>query len=146
MDGEALARVREAVAGDAAALAQLLDELAPLVVRTTRLIVGSATTQAEDAAQEALVDLARGITRLRDPDDELRAALGRAFDRLPPRRRATAVLRLYLGLSERETADVFGTSVGAVKSQLYEARRELARSLRDAGVAPSTSPVTKGAP
>ena len=189
MDGEALAGVaRDAVAGEAAALARLLDELEPLVVRTTRLIVGSGTTQAEDAAQEALVDLARGITTLRDPeavlawagriatrralraarwerlrrgrerqltaslaapgpDDARRAALGIAFDRLPPRRRATAVLRLYLGLSEAETAAVLGTSVGAVKSQLHEARAQLTQSLREAGFAPATSAAmtTKGA-
>jgi RNA polymerase sigma factor (sigma-70 family) len=189
MDGETLAGVaREAVAGDATALARLLDELEPLVVRTTRLIVGPGTPQAEDAAQEALVDLARGITGLRDPgavlawagriatrralraarwerlrrrrerelswalpspgpDHERRAALGRAFDRLPPRRRATAVLRLYLGLSEAETAAMLGTSVGAVKSQLHDARVQLTQALREAGVTPATSAAvtTKGA-
>jgi RNA polymerase sigma factor (sigma-70 family) len=188
MDGAALAIVaREAVSGDARALARLLEELEPLVVRTTRLIVGAGTPQAEDAAQEALVDLARGITKLRDPtavvawagriatrralraarweqlrrrrerelprsvagappDDERRHALAVAFDRLPPRRRAIAVLRLYLGLTEAETAAVVGTSVGAVKSQLHEARRQLAGSLLDAGLAPATSPAvqTKG--
>jgi RNA polymerase sigma-70 factor (ECF subfamily) len=188
MERAALANVaREAVAGDAAALARLLDELEPLVVRTTRLIVGPGTTDAEDAAQEALVDLARSITKLRDPDavlawaariaarralrtarwerlrrrrerdlwltlgsqqldDERRVALGAAFDRLPPRRRATAVLRLYVGLSEAETASVLGTSVGAVKSQLHEARLQLAQSLREAEVAPATTgaPNTKG--
>jgi RNA polymerase sigma factor (sigma-70 family) len=190
MDETALAEVaRHAVQGDARALARLLDELEPLVVRTARLIVGAGTAQAEDAAQEALVDLARGITNLRDPnvvvawaariatrralraarwerlrrrrerellpslasvqpEDERRVALGVAFDRLPPRRRATAVLRLYLGLSEAETADVLGTSVGAVKSQLHEARHQLAQSLREAGVAPATSAAlpTKGTP
>jgi RNA polymerase sigma-70 factor, ECF subfamily len=181
MDGEELAGVaRRAVAGDPAALARLLDELEPLVVRTTRLIVGPGSGQAEDAAQEALVDLARGIAQLRDPDAVLawagristrralraarwerlrrarerdlpeqlaappadvarRVALGRAFDRLPPRRRATAVLRLYLGLSEAETAAVLETSVGAVKSQLHDARVQLTQSLRESGVAPATS-------
>jgi len=157
-------------------------------VRTTRLIVGPGRADAEDAAQEALVDLARGITGLRDPEavlawagriatrralraarwERLRrgrehelstslaapptdpgrsVALGHAFDRLPPRRRATAVLRLYLGLSEAETAAVLGTSVGAVKSQLHDARVQLTQSLREAGVAPATSTaLTKGAP
>jgi len=186
MDGQALAGIaRDAVAGDAAALARLLDELEPVVVRTTRLIVGPGKAHAEDAAQEALVDLARGITKLRDPeavlawagriatrralraarwerlrrgrerellptlaapvsDDTRRVALGIAFDRLPPRRRATAVLRLYLGLSEAETAAVLGTSVGAVKSQLHDARVQLTQSLLEAGVAPATA-TSKGA-
>lgn len=188
MDGRALSRVaHDAVEGDPQAFARLLDELEPLVVRTTRLIVGSGTAQAEDAAQEALVDMARAITTLREPDavvswaariatrralrtarwermrprrerdlpssaaavpadDERRAALGAAFDRLPPRRRAIAVLRLYLGLSEEETADVLGITVGAVKSQLHEARPQLAQSLRDVGLVPATSTAipTKG--
>jgi RNA polymerase sigma factor (sigma-70 family) len=188
VDGAALANVaRDAAAGDAKALARLLDELAPLVVRTTRLIVGPGTFEAEDAAQEALADLARAITKLRDPNavvawagriatrralraarwerlrgrrecelspsltttqpgEDRRLALNIAFDRLPQRRRAIAVLRLYLGLSEAETADALGTSIGAVKSQLHQARRQLARSLRDAGFAPATSAAipTKG--
>jgi RNA polymerase sigma factor (sigma-70 family) len=188
VDGAALTKIaRDAAAGDPTALVRLLDELEPLVVRTTRLIVGPGTAQAEDAAQEALADLARGITELRDPNavvawvgriatrralrtarwewlsrrrerdltpllagaqpsEERRLALNTAFDRLPPRRRAVAVMRLYLGLSEAETADALGTSVGAVKSQLHEARRQLARSLRDAGFAPATSAAipTKG--
>jgi RNA polymerase sigma factor (sigma-70 family) len=190
MDKVALTRVaRDAVAGDPRALARLLDELEPLVVRTTRLIVGSGGVVAEDAAQEALIDMARAIATLRDPeavvgwaariatrrglrtarwerirrrrehelsplastvqtDDERRVALSSAFDRLPRRQRAIAVLRLYLGLSEAETADVLGISVGAVKSQLHEARRQLALSLRDVGLAPATRPAAtaKGTP
>jgi len=181
MEGTALRRLaREAAAGDPRALALLLDELEPLVVRTTRLIVGSGSPHAEDAAQEALIDLARAITKLREPDavvawasriatrralraarkqrlrrrwerellpsaaaeqpdDERSAALGAAFDGLSPRRRAIAVLRLYVGLSEIETADVLGISTGAVKSQLHAARRELAAALRELGLAPATS-------
>jgi DNA-directed RNA polymerase specialized sigma24 family protein len=59
---------RGAASGDPRALAALLDELAPLVVRTARLIVGPGSATAEDAAQEALADLARQITTLRAPD------------------------------------------------------------------------------
>jgi RNA polymerase sigma factor (sigma-70 family) len=53
-----------------------------------------------------------------------------AFDRLPPRQRATAVLRLFVGLTEQETADALECSIGTVKRQLHEARRELGRRLR----------------
>jgi RNA polymerase sigma factor (sigma-70 family) len=53
-----------------------------------------------------------------------------AFDRLPPRQRATAVLRLYVGLTEQETARALDCSIGTVKRQLHEARRELERRLR----------------
>jgi RNA polymerase sigma factor (sigma-70 family) len=147
-----------ASAGDAAALNALLTELRPLVVQTTRLVVGSGSWAAEDAAQEALLDISRGISRLRDPaavrawalrvairralkiarrerllparnrsvegleertPGEGRAfALKHAFDSLPPRLRATAVLRLLTGLTEDETADALDCSVGSVKSNL----------------------------
>jgi RNA polymerase sigma factor (sigma-70 family) len=55
--------------------------------------------------------------------------LKEAFDRLPPRQRATAVLRLHVGLSEQETADALGCSVGTVKHQLHDARIALAAYL-----------------
>jgi RNA polymerase sigma-70 factor (ECF subfamily) len=164
--------------GDAAALNELLAELRPLVVRTARLVVGSGSWAAEDAAQEALLDLSRGISRLRDPaavrtwavrvairralkvarrerllrvrngsgvegleertpGEGREVALKQAFDSLPPRLRATAVLRLHAGLSEDETADALGCSVGAVKSNLHDARKRLTRLLSDGGYAPT---------
>src|SRR5882762_7069893 len=72
-----------ACGGDAAALDELLAELRPLVVRTARLVVGSGSWAAEDAAQEALLDISRGISRLRDPAAvrtwALRVAIRRAL-------------------------------------------------------------------
>lgn len=177
---------RRANAGDSEARGELLAELRPLVVQTTRLVVGAGSWVAEDAAQEALLDISRGIGKLRDPtavrtwalrvatrralklarrerflrvrvgssgeeltssdvSDERAAALKQAFDRLPPRLRATAVLRLQAGLSEEETADVLGCSVGAVKSNLHDARQRLTRLLADAGYAP-TARAAKGEP
>jgi RNA polymerase sigma factor (sigma-70 family) len=163
--------------GDTQALAELSERLLPLVVRTTRLVVGSSSWAAEDAAQEAMVDVMRGIgnvhdpsavvawamriavrralktvrgERLRwlrqfeagppspDPDDGALVALHRAFYRLPPRLRAIAILRLYVGLSEREAAGVLGCSLGTVKSGLHEARERLSHSLGTAGFQPST--------
>src|SRR5918999_3279219 len=59
---------RKVAAGDRASLDEFLRELQPLVVRTTRLIVGSGSPAAEDAAQEALLDVARGIGTLREPE------------------------------------------------------------------------------
>jgi RNA polymerase sigma factor (sigma-70 family) len=169
---------RRANAGDAAALSELLADLRPLVVQTTRLIVGAGSWIAEDAAQEALLDISRGIGKLRDPAavrtwamriatrralkvarrerllrsrtavavgelqaavsaDGRQAAIKQAFDRLPPRLRATAVLRLHAGLSEDETADALECSVGTVKSNLHDARKRLTRLLIEAGYAPS---------
>jgi RNA polymerase sigma factor (sigma-70 family) len=172
---------RSAVNGDTKSLDDLLRELQPLVTRTVRLIVGSGSWAAEDAAQEALLDLARGIGGLRDPRavtawalrvattralkiaarerlvalrratltdvevvsepvDERSAAVKDAFDRLPPGLRATAVLRLYVGLSESETAAVLGCSVGTVKSNLHDARRKLTATLVERGFAPTVAP------
>ena len=169
---------RRAHAGDSAALDELVAELRPLIVQVSRLIVGSGSWAAEDAAQEALIDVTLGIRKLRDPAavrtwalrvatrralriagreqmlrvrsvpivEELQssapvagreAALKQAFDRLPPRLRATAVLRLQAGLTEKETADVLGCSVGAVKSNLHDARKRLTRALTEAGYAPT---------
>ena len=177
---------RAAAAGDPAAVDLLLRELSADVVRTTRLIVGSGSCAAEDAAQDALLDIARGIGSLRDPEavrvwalrvatlraykvarrerllalrrapditeelamrprDSHAAALKDAFDRLPSRMRAVAVLRLYAGLSEDDAACALGCSVGAVKSQLHEARRRLARTLTSHGVMPVTQHAGRGA-
>ena len=175
---------RRASAGETAAADELLRELEPLVVRTVRLVVGSGSWTAEDAAQDALLDIDRGLRSLRDPravkawalrvatqralkvsrrerllwlrrapslDPELlaesggpetgrSAAIKAAFDILPPRLRATAVLRLYVGLSEDETAEVLGCSLGTVKSNLHDARKLLAGELRERGFEPTTLP------
>ena len=60
-----------AIAGDRQALSRLLTRLAPLMLSTSRRILGpgltDGATDAEDAVQEALVDLARGLPNLRDP-------------------------------------------------------------------------------
>lgn len=175
---EAVSLARRARAGDAAALGELLAELRPLIVQTARLTVGSGSWAAEDAAQDALLDISQGIGRLRDPTavrtwalrvatrralkvarrerlsrvrsaarleevlapmplEGRRVALKHAFDRLPPRMRATAVLRLQAGLSEEETAEALSCSVGTVKSNLHDARKRLTQSLTEAGHAPT---------
>jgi RNA polymerase sigma factor (sigma-70 family) len=172
---------RRAIDGEPNAIDQLLAELGPQLVRTVRLVVGAGSWSAEDAAQEAMIDITRGISRLRDPravrgwalrvavargikvarrerlrslgrpltqapelaseeHEEHADELKRAFDRLAPRMRAVAVLRLYAGLSEQETAEALGCSRGTVKSQLHEAREQLAKALRAEGAAPLTMP------
>lgn len=58
-----------------------------------------------------------------------RDALVAALQQLPARMRATVVLRHYAGLSERETAQSLGCSVGTVKSQTNKALERLRRDL-----------------
>lgn len=178
----ALAHLAErAVGGDRQALDQLLRELRPRIVRTVRLVVGAGSWAAEDAAQEAMIDVLRGIRGLRNPaavhgwalrlattraikvarrerilsfirplseqaelattaPDGSSVELKQAFDALPPRMRAVAVLRLYTGLSEHETAKALGCSVGTVKSQLHDARVRLAAALGRGDSGPSSVP------
>jgi len=57
--------------------------------------------------------------------DGRREAVWRFVATLPPRQRAVIVLRYYEQLSEVETADVLGISVGTVKSQASRALASL---------------------
>jgi RNA polymerase sigma-70 factor (sigma-E family) len=54
-------------------------------------------------------------------DEGLSAALWEVVQSLPPKARAVVVLRYYEQMSEAETADVLGISVGTVKSQCSRA-------------------------
>jgi RNA polymerase sigma-70 factor (sigma-E family) len=54
-----------------------------------------------------------------------RAVLWDAVCTLPPRMRATLVLRYYEELSEAETAEALGCSTGSVKSQTHHALKRL---------------------
>lgn len=65
----------------------------------------------------------------RGADLDLRAALAR----LPRRQRAVVVLRYYDDLTEAQTAELLGISVGTVKSQCSKALRTL-------GVDPALAP------
>ena len=66
-------------------------------------------TQVPDAASEVVV----------------REVLWPAVRALPARQRAVLVLRYYEGLTEAETADLLGCSVGTVKSQAAKALAHL---------------------
>jgi RNA polymerase sigma factor (sigma-70 family) len=52
-----------------------------------------------------------------------------ALERLPMRRRACVILRHSLDLSERETAEALGISIGTVKSQTSKGLADLRRIL-----------------
>lgn len=54
-----------------------------------------------------------------------RDALLRAIARLPPRQRAMVVLRYYEDMSEAQTAETMGVSVGTVKSAVSRALGKL---------------------
>jgi RNA polymerase sigma-70 factor (sigma-E family) len=54
-----------------------------------------------------------------------REVLMRAISRLPPRQRAMVVLRYYEDMSEAQTAEALGVSVGTVKSAVSRALGKL---------------------
>jgi len=53
----------------------------------------------------------------------------RAVVTLPPRQRAALILRVYQEMTHQEIADVLGSSVGAVKANVFHALQNLKRIL-----------------
>jgi RNA polymerase sigma-70 factor, ECF subfamily len=58
-------------------------------------------------------------------------AVRRAIAKLPPKQRATVVLRVYEERSHEEIADILGGTVGASKANLFHALGNLKRLLED---------------
>lgn len=67
--------------------------------------------------------------RVLDPDGGARVDVERALARLPRRQREVVVLRYYLGMDTRQTAEALRIHEGTVKSTLAKARANLARAL-----------------
>lgn len=63
-----------------------------------------------------------------EPTADRRILLDHALSRLTPRQRSTVVLRYFDDLSERETAEALGVSVGTVKSTTHDALRRMRQS------------------
>lgn len=73
--------------------------------------------------------------RARDPlgdvvQQETAQMVRRAIRRLPPKQRATLVLRVYQELTHEQIAAVLGSSVGAVKANFFHALGNLRRMLQ----------------
>lgn len=62
--------------------------------------------------------------------EERAARVRRAIAQLPPKQRATVILRIYHELSHEEIARVLGTTVGACKANLFHALARLREGLR----------------
>jgi RNA polymerase sigma-70 factor, ECF subfamily len=62
-------------------------------------------------------------------DVAIRDQLDRGFRRLPPEHRTVLVLRLYLGLTQAETAEALDVPLGTVQSRLDRATRAMRAAL-----------------
>jgi len=83
---------------------------------------------------EPIEAVQRADERIEDPLNRLvqheRAAVVRAaIQRLPPKQRATLILRAYQELTHEEIARILGSSVGAVKANFFHALGNLRRIL-----------------
>ncbi len=83
----------------------------------------------------SLDEAAHVDTRTADPLHELlrgerAAALQAAIEQLPPKQKATLVMRVYQDCSHAEIATALGSTVGAVKANFFHALGNLRRMLK----------------
>jgi len=95
-----------------------------------RVIVNAAISRARRRAVLSIVPMHSPPERpARANDPDLVHVLMEALRALPPRQRAVVVLRYWEDLSETQTAEVLGCSVGTVKSQASKAMAKLRSAL-----------------
>jgi RNA polymerase sigma-70 factor (sigma-E family) len=103
-------------------------QAAPAYLHRTVVNLGRAAVRRRVSERRALVR--GGFDQLDDSpqsadEPHVAVVLRQAIETLPYRKRACVVLRYLAGLSEAETADALGVSVGTVKSQTHKALRLL---------------------
>lgn len=84
--------------------------------------------------RERLVDAVPERPGPSEPDADGLGELATALAGLAPRQRAVVVLRYYVDLTEAQTADLLGVSIGTVKSQHSDALKRLRAALPGVGV------------
>jgi RNA polymerase sigma-70 factor (sigma-E family) len=134
------------ISGDLAAAEDLVQEAVIKVAqRWERLRVGHPTAYARTIIARDHVSRWRRVrevpverlpgsgARFPELDVATRHVVLDALASLPRRQRAVVVLRYYDDLTERETAEILGVSMGTVKSQAHDALRSLRehQELRD---------------
>ncbi|MEV0234099.1 SigE family RNA polymerase sigma factor [Nonomuraea sp. NPDC050786] len=100
-----------------------------------RVIINTAISRARRRAILSIIPMRILPERpARSTDVDLRHLLMDALRDLPPRQRAVVVLRYWEDLSEAQTAEVLGCTVGTVKSQTSKAMAKLRTALGEASV------------
>lgn len=100
-----------------------------------RVIVNAAISRARRRAILSIIPMRTPPERAaRSADVDLRHVLMDALRGLPPRQRAVIVLRYWEDLSEAQTAEVLGCTVGTVKSQASKAMAKLRTALGETSV------------
>ncbi|MEQ4715544.1 MULTISPECIES: SigE family RNA polymerase sigma factor [unclassified Nonomuraea] len=100
-----------------------------------RVIVNTAISRARRRAILRIIPMRMPPeTPARSTDVDLRHVLMDALRDLPARQRAVVVLRYWEDLSETQTAEVLGCTVGTVKSQASKAMAKLRTALGEASV------------
>ncbi|WP_344577547.1 SigE family RNA polymerase sigma factor [Nonomuraea roseoviolacea] len=100
-----------------------------------RVIVNAAISRARRRAILRIVPTRTPPeTAARSSDLDLRHLLMDALRGLPPRQRAVVVLRYWEDLTEAQTAEVLGCTVGTVKSQASKALAKMRTALGETSV------------
>ena len=96
--------------------------------------VGARTLPTEPIADRQFVDRAgeSGTDRLLKAERQARVRA--AIARLPRKQRAALILRTYHEMSHQEIADALGSSVGAVKANIFHALGKLRKLLGSEGL------------
>jgi RNA polymerase sigma-70 factor (ECF subfamily) len=91
--------------------------------------VGAKKLQTESIEERQHVDGRNESASERVLRDERAVRVRAAVAELPRKQRAVLVLRIYHELSHQEIANVVGTSVGAVKANVFHALQNLKKRL-----------------
>ena len=118
--------VQDALAKVAARWSRLRDEAPEAYAR--QIIVRTNISWWRKQRREVVADPGDHPVAAADPSVDRRMLLDHALARLTARQRSVVVLRYYDDLSERETADLLGVSVGTVKSTTHDALRRMRES------------------
>lgn len=118
--------VQDALAKVAARWSRLRDEAPEAYAR--QVIVRTNISWWRKHRRELVVDPGDRPVPGDEPSVDRRLLLDQALAGLTPRQRSVVVLRYFDDLSERDTADVLGISVGTVKSTTYDALRRMRES------------------